>query len=246
MLAFVGWKSYARSVAAALSLAVVWATAAFCQRKPANHIINLSLPRSGTVSFAGIFDAHGSSHEFMLSETINALLDYREKKISREALKRFLADRQNKAGHRIDSASFFFLAPDVVIEAFPDAAYFFSVRDCAAWIVSMVDNAMYAHQVIREGRPTLDLSFLDRYSELFVHNHSRDMYLSTTTVKQSAPHIVHDLAVFWRRYTLQTLDAMLPLRADKRLIIRLDNFNRSLAQFAKLAGVDASTLNTQK
>lgn len=226
-------------------LAVIFSGAVFCLRKPANHIINLSLPRSGTVSFAGVFDQHGSTHEFMLSETINALLDYRERKISRATLKQFLIDRQNKAGHRIDSASFFFLAPDVVLETFPDAAYFFSVRGCEAWIVSMVDNAVYAHKVIREGRPTVDLSFLDRYSELFIHNHSRNMYLDTAAVKKSAAHIVHDLAKFWRYYTLQTLNAMLPLNENKRLIIRLEKFNTSLAQFARLAGVPVSTLNTQ-
>ncbi|MBL8032258.1 MAG: hypothetical protein JNJ69_01045 [Leptospiraceae bacterium] len=207
-------------------------------------MINLSLPRSGTVSFAGILDRHRSTHEFMISETILALLDFREKKLPLDDLKSFLRERDLRAGHRIDSASFFYLAPEAVFAAFPEAGYFFAVRDCESWIVSMVDNAVHAHKKIQEGHPTVNLDFLERYSRLFISGHRREWFLDDGLLKKYAGHISRELARFWRQFTLATLQAMLTLQSDKRLIIRLENFNQSLPAIARLAGVSSDTLNT--
>ena len=208
-------------------------------------IINMSLPRTATTSFAGIFARYNSTHEFMISETVNSLIDYREGKIPAQRLRHFLKERQLRAGHRVDSASFFFLAPEVVYDTFPDAKFFLAVRACESWVVSMVDNSVFAHKMIREGKTTVDLSFLPRYSEFFIRNHKDVSFQEIPQLRRDAQHVVQELAHFWGKTSLQLLDSMLQLPRHRRLIIHMEDFNGSTDAFARLAGIPASGLQLQ-
>lgn len=210
------------------------------------HVINLSMPRTGTTSFAGIFDRFPATHEFMISETIPVLLDFHEKKIGPAALADFLKERDVLAGHWVDSASFFFFVPEGVIRAFPDAAYFFAVRDCESWILSMVDNSMFVHRMIVQGSSTVNLSFLDRYSEFFIRGHERAMFLDKERLRARAAHIVKELAAIWDVYTVRVAEAMLALRENQRLVITLKNLSYETDRVAALAGIPSSALNTAK
>lgn len=205
-------------------------------------IINMSLPRTGTTSFAGIYEQYRSTHEFMISETINTLIDYREGKISGAQLKHFLKDRNQRAGHQVDSASFFFLAPEAVFDAFPEAKFFLAVRACENWIISMVDNSVFAHKMIREGKTTVDLTFLPRYSEIFIKNHSDAAFQDLNRLRKDAAHIVRELGSFWENTSFFLLESMLKLPRERRLIIRLEDFNKSTDRFARLAGIPVGGL----
>lgn len=207
------------------------------------HIVNLGLPRTGTTSFAGIFDKFPATHEFMISETIPVLLDFHEGKISAAALADFLHERDARAGHWVDSASFFFFAPEAVIRAFPEARFFFALRDCESWVLSMVDNSLFVHRMIREGRATVDLRFLDRYSEFFIRGHERRMFLDQQHLSRNAQHIVTELAAIWGKYSLRLAEAMLAVPPQRRLVIRLGDFNASLDSIAAFAGVQRTALN---
>lgn len=208
------------------------------------HIINLSLPRTATTSFAGIFENHGATHEYMLSRTILTLMDYREKKISAADLTIFLRERETQAGHRVDSASFYFLAPDAIISNFPESKYFLSVRHCEPWVLSMVDNSVFVHQMIREGKVQMDISFLDRYSEVFIKDYPHNRFNDVRTVAADARKIVRDLARFWGENNILLLNAILAVPRANRLVIRTENFSAAVPQFAALAGINPLTLNT--
>lgn len=212
---------------------------------PAFHIINLSLPRTGTTSFAGIFENYRSTHEFMLSKTILMLLDYREGKITADELQTFLIERRHEANHRVDSASFFFLAPENVISTFPDARFFFSVRKCNSWVVSMVDNSVFTHKMLREGKVTSDTRFLDRYSNVFISNHDHATFHDLNKLRRDSRHIVGDLAKAWGVNTRRTLAAMEKIPPDRRLVILTENFSQSTDAFARLAGIPPGSLKTE-
>lgn len=208
-------------------------------------IINMSLPRSATTSFAGIFQRYKSTHEFMISETINTLMDYREGKISAARLRHFLKDRDRRAAHQVDSASFFFLAPDVVIDTFPDAKYFLAVRQCESWVISMVDNSVFAHKMIKAGKTTVDLSFLDRYSKVFISNHRHASFENLDQLRRDSGHIVSELAKFWGETSLLLLNTMLKVQREKRLIIHMEDFNQSTQAFARLAGIPVAGIHLE-
>ncbi|GAB4445847.1 MAG: hypothetical protein OHK0011_27470 [Turneriella sp.] len=205
-------------------------------------LINLSMPRSATTSLAGIFGNYRSHHEYMISETIHHLLDFREKKITKEKAQTFLRERVRQAKMQVDSASFFFLAPDLVMDTFPEAYFFFTFRSCESWIVSMIDNSVFAHKMIREGKHTVDISFLDRYSEYFIKNHSHAHFADLALLSANADHIVANLARVWGDSTLRVLIALERVAPERRLVMRLSEFNRFLPRMAQLVKVPPDTL----
>ena len=207
------------------------------------HIINLSFPRSGTTSFAGIFNRYPATHEFMRTDTINAILDWRENKISKDQLKAFLFERDQKAGHYVDSAAFFFLAPEILIETFPDSKFFFVIRDCESWLLSLADMEIEVLRGARDGTNSIDLSYHDRYAQVFTPKFSRDKFLDERNLKANLSPMLPDLAEAWKAYTIRVLMALKNLPTQKRLIIRLEHFNRSVPQFAQLAGLRPENLN---
>ncbi|MFZ5627736.1 MAG: hypothetical protein ACOY5B_01305 [Spirochaetota bacterium] len=208
-------------------------------------LINLSMPRSATTSFAGIFGNYRSKHEYMISETIHHLLDFRENKIPKETLQRFLRERSKQSRLQVDSASFFFLAPDLVIDTFPEAYFFFTFRSCESWIVSMVDNSVFAHKMIRAGKHTVDISFLDRYSEYFISNHSHAVFQDMALLAAQADHIVANLARVWGDSTLRVLMALDRVAPEQRLVIRMSEFSKFTPRFAELAKIPPDTLITE-
>ena len=210
------------------------------------HIINLSFPRTGTTSFAKIFGNYPATHEFMRSETINALLDWREKKFSDEELIRFLRERGRLAGHFVDSAAFLFIAPEMLMRTFPDAKFFFSIRDCESWIISLIDQELAVMDEVRRGRAVIDLSYHDRYAKLFTSRFNRSAFYDRNALLKEAEPLLNDLAQFWSSFTLSTLEKMLKLPRDQRLIIHLENFDNSISKMAAFAGVRTSDLNLRK
>jgi hypothetical protein len=210
------------------------------------HIINLSLPRTATTSFSGIFGRYPATHEYMIAETVPMLMDYHERRIPPEILQKFLRQRDRRAAHYVDSASFFFMEPEIVIATFPHAKYFLSVRDCESWIASMVDNAVFAHQMIIQKKTTVKLDFLDRYSEFFIKGHSRAMMLDESVLKQNRARIVANLSQVWGEYTLKDLEAISEVNPTDRLVVRIEDFDRAMPDIARLAGIDLKNLNLGK
>lgn len=170
-------------------------------------------------------------------------MDYREGKISREQLKNFLRRRDQIAGHAVDSATFLFLEPEVIFETFPDAKYFFSIRHCDAWIVSQVGNGVKMARLVETKKIRPDLGYLDRYARLHARQYSWKMLMDRSELKRVSESLTRDLGHFWSYYTINTLKAMLKLHPKKRLVIRLENLNKSLPVLAQFAEVPIHTLN---
>lgn len=210
------------------------------------HIINLSFPRTGTTSFAKIFDKYPTTHEFMRTESITALLDWRDKKINDAELMRFLRYRDKLAGHFVDSAAFLFLAPEMLIRTFPDSKFFFSIRDCESWMVSLIDQELAVIDEVRKGKGAIDMSYHDRYARIFSPRYDRSIFYDRSAFLKNAEPILNDIATFWSTFVISTLEQMLKLPRKQRLIIQLESFDNSLSKMAAFAGVNISDLNLRQ
>lgn len=209
------------------------------------HIINLSLPRSATVSFAYLFLDQHSTHEYMMAESVFSLLDYTSGKINRYQLENFLLLRDQSSRHWVDSATFFFIAPEVVYETFPDAKYVFVLRPCDKWIASMIDRMRLLYSIRRRGIRTDDLRFLERYGEFFSPHISEKVLLNNAEIRRNADVLVRELALAWRINTLRALSTMAAMKPAQRLVLRIDDFDQSLASIAGFAGIPGTALHTQ-
>lgn len=217
-------------------------SAPFESKRPL-HIINLSFPRTGSTSFEGIFSKFPATHEYMGSETISRLLDWREKKITSQQLIAFLHERDSAAGHFIDSATFFFLAPEVVIQAFPDAKYFLSLRDCESWIISLVDLESRVLNPDTIAHSTINIQNHERYAKVFSPKFSLKIFADRKRISANLQPILADLAQFWSLYTIKILEEMIKLPSAQRLVIRLAEFNNARPKIAAFAGVKTSDLD---
>ncbi|MCC6544206.1 MAG: helix-turn-helix domain-containing protein [Nitrospirae bacterium] len=104
------------------------------------HVYGVGLPKSGTVSLAGLFGNYRSSHEFHQWETHQMIIRHRHGDISRERFSGFLKEREMLGGLlEMDSAHFNRHYIDILQEEFPDAKFICLIRDCYSWVNSFVN-----------------------------------------------------------------------------------------------------------
>src|SRR5262245_15206735 len=88
------------------------------------HLINVSLPKTGSTSIVGLFARNfRASHEFLLEEATAAIRAYRDGLLDESALRRVLRDRDAAGGLEIDSATFNHAYARILVTEFPDARF---------------------------------------------------------------------------------------------------------------------------
>ncbi|MBF8277453.1 MAG: hypothetical protein HW390_2526 [Candidatus Brocadiaceae bacterium] len=104
------------------------------------HVYGVGLPKSGTVSLAGLFGNYRSCHEFHQWETHQMIIRYNSGTISREQFRGFLKERELLGGlPEMDAAHFNRHYIDILQEEFPEAKFICLIRDCYSWVNSFVN-----------------------------------------------------------------------------------------------------------
>lgn len=181
----------------------------------------------------------------MMADTVFAIIDFRAGRITHDDLVALFKRRARIAGHLVDSATFLFLEPQIVIETFPRARYFFALRPCEEWIISMVDRFNTLYRMKRAGVRLDEIRDMDRFGTIFSPRLNPDVFSSVSNIQLHAQELVRDLAQIWSRSVIRVMEAMLRLPAEQRLVIHLKDMNQSLEIFAKFSGVPLHTLDTR-
>ena len=104
------------------------------------HVYGVGLPKSGTVSLAGLFGNYRSCHEFHQWETHQTIIRYNSGTISREQFRGFLKERELLGGLlEMDAAHFNRHYIDILQDEFPEAKFICLIRDCYSWVNSFVN-----------------------------------------------------------------------------------------------------------
>ena len=202
------------------------------------HIINLSLPRTGTTSIAGLFDEFNAVHEFMVVETVSQLVAWHSDRLSDEELDEFLIARDEANPLDVDSASFFYLAQERLFELFPDAMYLFSVRDGVSWFVSFI------RLIVEESKddPAFN-AWMDEYGQIFSPLFRIEYFTEPVDLRQDVGPMITDFADFWGGWTTRTLENLMAMPPEKRLVLRTSDISDTLDSLAEFAGISVSDLN---
>lgn len=220
-------------------------------------VMNLSLPRTGTVSIMAIFAPLGSAHEFMRAETIEQLYNWDEGAVSDKELDAFLLARaaaldemlsqQLGAQHRlnVDSATFLYNVQDRLFTLFPDAKYLLCVRDGESWLVSFVGMLTFItesdHEVLKP-REKYEKAMQKSFGPAF----TLDIFADPEKLGERIAPVLPQLAEFWGKWTLETLQNLQRLPPERRLIIQTRDISDSLASLAALAGVPEAALDHER
>jgi len=180
-----------------------------------------------------------------MPETIFALLDFRDGKMPRQNLLAFLRERDLKAQHSLDSATFLHIEPDIVIEAFSDAKFMFVLRSCESWIVSLIDRFNLLFRMQRSNANSKDLRYLVRFANYFSPHLTGENLRDATALRKIGPLLVKDLAEFWHQKSVSTISAMFQLPRERRLIMNLQDLDSSIQRLAAFANVPLEMLNLQ-
>lgn len=209
------------------------------------HIINMSLPRTGSGSLWGLFSKYRSSHEFMPDETIEAMLAHREKKLARGDLDSFLRKRDAAELLEMDSANFMYLEPENVVADFPEARFYLAVREGKEWIVSFLDLRAANFGSPKRARGT-DRRWANRYGRVISPRFDTALFSDRKTLKAHVEPLLPDFADFWGRSTYVSLQALRNLPAERRLIIYKRDLTDSVDMLASLAQIEKSALDLSK
>ncbi len=205
------------------------------------HIINLSLPRTGSTSLAAMFQNYRSKHEFMQRELVNTISYYFNGKISENELDAFLILRDKKGSLEVDASTSLQFVAERVVSLFPDAKFIFIVRDGASWILSSLAMLRWLGRTGKEEDPAY-VDWIERYGKLFISSFKFPLFATDVYLRNHSKHIISGLADFWGKQTLNVLELLRGLPEDRRLVLQLKDLDYSIQRLAQFAGVDPGTL----
>jgi len=190
----------------------------------------VGIAKSGTTSVAGIFSNYRAGHEFMFPETTKAISDYRTGVISKKEFMGFLKARDQLGNLEMDSASFNFMYADLLAEAYPDAKFIVTIRDCYSWLDSALNMFLL-----------LDIPdwMIDYGSRSFGVTITREMFSSRQSLLKALPGILDGILGYWA-YGIQFILDNLP--GNRCLVIRTEEISGSLDRIAGFLSIPRSTL----
>lgn len=202
------------------------------------HVINLSLPKTGSASLARVFGNYRSIHEMAHIDSVDTLLDWREDRLCDAQLDSYLLSRDARARPELDCATFLHLAADRLPGLFPEARFAVVIRPCADWAASFLGMMLEAFGVGGWGGNLPDV-WVRRYGR-HVSPSLADLDLrSRFDVAVAGPSLAWELADYWGRRTLATLAAAPPSRT---LVLGTTFLDEALESLSNLAGVPADSL----
>ena len=203
------------------------------------HLINVSLPKTGTKSVAGLFSRFRAFHEFQHEASAQAIVAYHTGRCSREDMRQFVLARDAAGLLEVDSASFNNWYADLCVDLFPRAIFLLSVRHPHSWLESVLSHMRRDAEAAQSQSVAYPERFR-RLGELVVGDFDPDVLLSQKALVEALPHLTTNLLAFWTERQLALL-ACLP--EDRRIVIETDRLTESSDKLARFVGVNPQLLD---
>lgn len=195
------------------------------------HVYGVGLPKTGTVSLAGLFGNYRSYHEFHQWETHQMVIRRNRGDISRERFSGFLKERELLGGLlEMDAAHFNRHYIDVLQEAFSEARFICLIRDCYSWVNSFVNYFVVPEREAIQSKELPNGMPFD--------------------IPRGAMEAKHELVNNFHKYIDGPLsfwassyrDMLAKLPHGRSLIIRTHELSQKVDEIAHFAGVSPDTL----
>lgn len=203
------------------------------------HLINVSLPKTGTKSVAGVFSRFRAFHEFQHEATAQAIYAFYTGQRSREDMRQFVLARDAAGLLEVDSASFNNWYADLCVELFPRATFLLSVRHPHAWLESTLSHMRRDAEAARSRSMDYPERFR-RLGEIVVGDFDPDVLLSQEALVAALPDLAARLLTFWTERQVTLLDC---LPQNRLIIIETDRLTESSGRLAAFVGIDPQLLD---
>lgn len=201
------------------------------------HLVNVSLPKTGTQSVAGLFGRFRTAHEFWLPQAAEILDAERLGHFSESRRRRFVLERDAAGKLEVDSASFNHWFADILVDAFPAARFLLVVREPAGWLESWLGEICFDYRLRGLEEIPYRPGVLERMLPGPFDTHAMGRRERLVAI---LPDLADSLLAHWSDAHRRLLDILPP---DRWLLLRLDQLSASLPALAAFAGIAADRLD---
>ena len=203
------------------------------------HIIGLGTAKSGTYSIANIFAKHYQAlHEMPKFPLLGHVLDYLEDRTTRPEFIAILREHDGRWQPTANVANFFGDVAGEIVDAFPDARFIITIRDCYTWLRSQMSQMLELHSRVGHA-PKLQL-FCQLNDRRFGRRSEAEYPPEENAVREAGLPSIESMLRYWARFNERILAAV---PEDRRLVIRTRDISASIPKIADLAGVPAESLD---
>ncbi|MEM7120321.1 MAG: sulfotransferase [Pseudomonadota bacterium] len=205
------------------------------------HLVNLSLPKTGTKSIAGLFANFRARHEYQFEAATKILEAYHHRRVERTDLSAFLLTRDTLGHLEVDSASVNFWFADLFVELFPQARFLVVLREPYAWLESVLAHLQRDVVEMKAHGLPYPASFR-RLADVSGINFDPRSAESPDDFRGTMPFLSRQMLEFWCEQNTRLMRVVPPHR---RLVLQTDDLSRSHNALSRFVGVKTEMLDVE-
>ncbi len=203
----------------------------------ASRLYTVGIAKTGTMSLARLFGNYAAAHEFAFQETAEHIIAYHRGQLSEASWRAFVLKRD---GHlMLDSSSTNHFYADILQEAFPEARFIFTLRDCYSWLNSLLNMLLRWGLHARLGEMMIPAWEVEYAQVMFGTAFTPQPFYSAASLAEALPGLIEGMVSYWGRANRHTLERV---AIERRLILSTHEISNSLEALARLADVPVATL----
>jgi len=196
----------------------------------------LGLPRTGTASIAGLFQArYRARHEPEDIYTTEKIIDYIKGHINERQMISFIKKRDKCLWLEVESSHFLYFFIDILLNEFEDAKFILLIRDCYSWLNSYIN-----HQL---GRPlSIKSTFWKKLRDIYFDN-KFEYSEKEQILSEHGLYTIDGYLSRWKTYNEEIL-SLVP--KGRLMIIRTFEIDRSIENIEKFLDIPINSLDRSK
>ncbi len=197
------------------------------------HAFCIGSPKSGTTSFAAIFDQnYRASHEPDRVDMIKVINTHYQNIISDQQYIDWLIKRDKRIWLDIESTGFLGYRPDLLYRAYPDSKYILTIREPLSWMDSMMNHTI--------NYPPTSEDVIAMWHEIFFQEKLNPFSEKDRVLKQHKVYSIEAYLKYWSQ-SFQSIVNTFP--EDKLLVMKTEDIKSKPELVADFLDVSTSTLN---
>ncbi len=200
------------------------------------HAYCVGTAKSATSSVHSMLKArYRSDHEPEDEELIKVILSVQAGSTSPDDLAKFVRQRDKRMWLEMDSSNLNCFILRSLVEAFPEAKFLLTIRDCYSWLDSQVNHMLY--------RPVEKNSLWPKIRDLRFGIRRRDYPKEEQVLAENNLYALDGYLSYWTKHNTEVLKAV---PRQKLLIIRTHEFTGDVDKIVKFLGIPGDTINRSK
>lgn len=204
------------------------------------HAYCLGTPKSGTVSLGELFKTgYRSAHEPEVRFLTYKIMAWQQGKLGKDELLSYLRHRDSRMQLEMDSSYLNFEVAGELAQAFPQARFILTIRDCLSWLDSFINFQLNKPEFMGSGYKQIFRDHMDGLLGAGKYQHGEE----EAALEELGLHSLDGYFSYWSHHNQHVMDTV---PDEQLLIIRTCDINHSIPAIESFLGLPASTLPEAK